>query len=138
MAVRLVGEAPATSRLTLDRRLHAALSAHHAANMDAVSVPQGLVVQETVDHRGKLTRVVITFRNGRGTKRSPERLNVLTPRQREVLTMIVDGISSRDIAGRLNRSVKTVEAHRAKIMKRLGVHNLAGLLRAALEQEARS
>jgi DNA-binding NarL/FixJ family response regulator len=56
----------------------------------------------------------------------------LTPRQREVLALIAEGRSTKDIARALSISVKTVETHRAQIMDRLGVRDLASLVRWAL------
>jgi len=56
----------------------------------------------------------------------------LTPRQREVLQLIAEGRGTRDIAERLNLSVKTIETHRAQLMERLGIHDVAGLTRYAL------
>lgn len=57
---------------------------------------------------------------------------VVTLRQREVLQLIVDGHRTKDIARRLGVSVKTVESHRSDIMRRLGVRNMAALVREAL------
>ncbi len=59
-------------------------------------------------------------------------LGVLTPRQREILQLIAEGHSTKDIGSRLDLSVKTVETHRAQIMERLGIHDLAGLVRFAI------
>jgi DNA-binding NarL/FixJ family response regulator len=56
----------------------------------------------------------------------------LTPRQREVLQLIVEGHSTRKIAQQLRISVKTVETHRAKIMGRLDIHNVASLVHYAI------
>ena len=56
----------------------------------------------------------------------------LTPRQREVLQLVAEGLRTRDIAERLGISVKTVEAHRTNIMQRLDVHELAGVVRFAV------
>lgn len=56
----------------------------------------------------------------------------LTARQREILQLLAEGLSTKQIAVRLNVSVKTVETHRADLMKRLGIHDLAGLVRYAL------
>ena len=56
----------------------------------------------------------------------------LTPRQREVLKLIARGRSTKEIAYDLNLSVKTVETHRAQIMERLGIRDLAGLVRYAI------
>lgn len=56
----------------------------------------------------------------------------LTLRQREILQLIAEGHSTKEIAHRLNLSVKTVETHRAQIMKRLGIYDIAGLVRCAI------
>jgi DNA-binding NarL/FixJ family response regulator len=56
----------------------------------------------------------------------------LTERQREILHLIAKGTSSRRIATALSISVKTVEAHRTRLMQRLGIHDLAGLVRFAV------
>jgi DNA-binding NarL/FixJ family response regulator len=57
---------------------------------------------------------------------------VLTARQREVLRLVAGGKSTKEIAFLLNLSVKTVETHRAQIMDRLGIRDVAGLVRYAL------
>lgn len=59
-------------------------------------------------------------------------LEVLTPRQREVLQLVAEGLSSKEIAYRLDVSVKTVETHRTDLMQRLGIHGVAGLVRYAI------
>lgn len=56
----------------------------------------------------------------------------LTPRQREVLKRIAEGRSTKEIAYELKLSVKTVETHRAQIMERLGIRDVAGLVRYAM------
>jgi len=60
-------------------------------------------------------------------------LERLTPRQREVFELLVEGQSTRQIGLTLNISVKTVESHRAQIMERLDIHNIAGLVRYAIK-----
>ena len=57
---------------------------------------------------------------------------VLTPRQREVLQLIAEGHSSKEIARRLDLSAKTVESHRSQLMKQLDIHEVAGLVRYAV------
>jgi DNA-binding NarL/FixJ family response regulator len=59
-------------------------------------------------------------------------METLTPRQREILQLLAEGKSTKETAFLLNLSVKTVEAHRAQIMQRLGIHDLAGLVRFAI------
>lgn len=56
----------------------------------------------------------------------------LSPRQREVLKLIAEGRSTKEIAGHLDLSVKTVEGHRAELMRRLEIHDVAGLVRYAI------
>lgn len=57
---------------------------------------------------------------------------LLTARQREILTLIADGSTSKQIATQLGISVKTVESHRTAMMRSLDIHNLAGLVRYAV------
>jgi DNA-binding NarL/FixJ family response regulator len=57
---------------------------------------------------------------------------VLTSRQREILQLVAEGKSTKEVAQLLNLSVKTVETHRAQIMDRLDIHDLAGLVRYAV------
>jgi DNA-binding NarL/FixJ family response regulator len=59
-------------------------------------------------------------------------LHELTPRQREVLQLIAEGHSTKDMAQRLSLSVKTIETHRTDLMHRLGIHDVAGLVRYAI------
>ena len=59
-------------------------------------------------------------------------LAALTPRQREILQLVAEGHTSKDIAQRLGLSYRTVETHRNQLMKRLGVADLAGLVRFAV------
>jgi DNA-binding CsgD family transcriptional regulator len=58
----------------------------------------------------------------------------LTPRERQILAQIVLGHTNREIAAALSLSNKTVDWHRLHLMKKLGVHNAAALVRCALEQ----
>jgi DNA-binding NarL/FixJ family response regulator len=62
-----------------------------------------------------------------------ERTRGLTPREREVLQLICDGLSAREIADKLDLSVNTVAVHRANIMNALGVHKTAELVVYALQ-----
>lgn len=59
-------------------------------------------------------------------------LTKLTMRQREILQLIAEGQTTKDIARRLNLSVKTVETHRAQLMERLDIHDVPGLVRLAI------
>ena len=59
-------------------------------------------------------------------------LELLTPRQRETLQLVAEGKSTKEIARILHVSVKTIETHRAQLMDRLDIHDVAGLVRFAL------
>jgi DNA-binding NarL/FixJ family response regulator len=65
--------------------------------------------------------------------RIEHRLARLTPRQREILTLIAEGLNTKDIGRRLNISGKTVESHRAQLMERLNIHDVASLVRFAIK-----
>jgi RNA polymerase sigma factor (sigma-70 family) len=56
----------------------------------------------------------------------------LKPRPREVLQLVGDGLSTKQIAARLGLSVKTVEMHRTHLMKTLDIHGVAGLVSFAI------
>lgn len=57
----------------------------------------------------------------------------LTPRQKEILRLVAQGLTNREIAEHLDISVRTVEVHRFNLMRRLRVRNVAQLLRQALQ-----
>jgi DNA-binding NarL/FixJ family response regulator len=75
--------------------------------------------------------VVETYANGGGGRTALDRL---TSRQREVLQLIAEGYTTKAIAARLMVSVKTVETHRAQLMERLEIRDVAGLVRFALRR----
>jgi len=64
---------------------------------------------------------------------SAARAEELTPRQRQVLTLIANGRSTKDIALALSISAKTVETHRAQLMERLQIFDIASLVRYAIK-----
>ncbi|MBI3356640.1 MAG: response regulator transcription factor [Nitrospirae bacterium] len=73
---------------------------------------------------------VESYRNPSFRRDGP--LASLTSRQREILQLMAEGHSNKDIATRLQLSIRTVESHRADVMERLGVHDLPGLVLIAL------
>jgi DNA-binding NarL/FixJ family response regulator len=74
--------------------------------------------------------VVQNYLHGGGVK--ADSLQDLTPRQREILQLVAEGHSSKEIANKLNLSIKTVETHRGELMNRLNIHDIAGLVRYAI------
>ncbi len=65
---------------------------------------------------------------------SGEEQSLLTEREIQVLRLVAEGLSSREIAERLSISVKTVDTHRANIMEKIGAHNTAELTKYAIRQ----
>lgn len=58
----------------------------------------------------------------------------LAPREREVLQLVAEGRTSKEIAGLLNVSIKTAESYRAHLMEKLDIHHTAGLVRYAIKR----
>ena len=59
---------------------------------------------------------------------------VLTKREREVLQLVAEGLATKEIAERLNVSVKTVETHRRQVMEKLNIHSVAALTKYAIRE----
>lgn len=59
-------------------------------------------------------------------------LDLLTPRQRTILQLVAEGRTTQEIAHELQLSAKTVDGHRAQLMERLDIHDVAGLVRFAI------
>ena len=82
-------------------------------------------------------RVAQALREGKSAKdmapAPPPGADVLSPRELEVLTLIAQGRANKEIGADLGISTRTVEAHRQALMKKLGIHTVAGLTRYCLE-----
>jgi DNA-binding NarL/FixJ family response regulator len=63
---------------------------------------------------------------------SPSGLAVLTDREREVLQLIAEGLSSKEIAAMLGVSLKTIDSHRSNLMEKLDIHKVSSLVRFAI------
>jgi DNA-binding NarL/FixJ family response regulator len=59
----------------------------------------------------------------------------LSNREKQILQLVAEGFSTREIAGRLGLSVRTVDNHRTNIMRKLNLHNVAALTRYAIQNE---
>lgn len=79
-----------------------------------------------------ISRTALTDYVCRTTHESP--LDALTARQLQVLKLIAEGHSTKDIGAQLDLSVKTIETFRAQIMERLDIHDVAGLVHYAIRQ----
>ena len=83
---------------------------------------------------GVSDKVIEGYLEGRKTLRSDTPWDTLTQREREVLKLIGEGYKNKDIADYLYISVKTVEKHRANLMKKLDLHNTSALTAFAMEK----
>ena len=82
-----------------------------------------------------LTRLVDDFRmQGHNPMRQP-RFGTLTKREREILKMLAEGKSVKEIAGGFDLSVKTIEAHKFNLMRKLDIHNKAQLVQYAIQKK---
>lgn len=87
---------------------------------------------ETYLDPGIARRVIAGYASGAAQQKSP--IEQLSPRQREILQLIAEGRTTKEIAFLLNLSAKTVESHRAQLMDRLDIHDVPGLVRYAIRQ----
>ncbi len=85
----------------------------------------------------RITGVLVEDYVGRLTGATPETTEgtaALSPREREVLQLITEGHSTKEVASSLHLSVKTVETYRRQLMEKLGIYNLAGLVKYAIRE----
>jgi DNA-binding NarL/FixJ family response regulator len=82
-----------------------------------------------------LTRLVEDFRSRGPLAGRPPRFGSLTKRECEVLKMLAEGQSVKEIAARFDLSVKTVEAHKFNLMRKLNIHNKAQLVHYAIQKK---
>jgi DNA-binding NarL/FixJ family response regulator len=102
----------------------------HAAFSELELAIQAAVRGETYLSPAVSKQVIADYIRRVGDEASP--LELLTPRQREILQLIAEGHSTKEIARILHVSVKTVETHRTQLMERLDIHGVAGLVRYAI------
>jgi len=79
-------------------------------------------------------KVIEGYLEGRKTVKSTSSWDTLTQREREILKMIAEGYKNKDIADYLCISAKTVEKHRANLMKKLDLHSASALTALAMEK----
>jgi DNA-binding CsgD family transcriptional regulator len=68
----------------------------------------------------------------RSNSTDPDTLETLSQREREILKLVAEGKTSREIADRLSISPKTVDTYRSRLMSKIGVKNLVGLVKFAI------
>jgi two-component system response regulator NreC len=102
---------------------------------------EDLVAAVRAAHRGEAflypsvaKLVVRDYLERAGRQEQDTNLDGLTEREREVLTLIAEGLTNQEIAQRLYISVKTVQTHRAHIMEKLNLHDRTELVRYAIRK----
>jgi DNA-binding NarL/FixJ family response regulator len=83
----------------------------------------------------RVSRHLLTALGAGGGAPAETTLEALTSRQRQILQLIAEGSSTKEIAFNLEVSVKTVETHRASLMDRLAIHDIAGLVLYAVRNK---
>jgi len=122
LGVRVVG-------LTDGQDMELAVMAMKAGTYDVVSVP----VEPERLMRSVIAAIREDAKGGRGSKPvTPRGFTALTRRERDVLALLVNGFSNKDMATKLGISYRTVEVHRASLMGKLGARNAADLVRKTL------
>ena len=79
-------------------------------------------------------QVIDGYLNGRKTLKKESDWDTVTQREREVLKLLAEGYSNKEIAGFLHISVKTVEKHRSNLISKLDIHNVAQLTTFAIQK----
>ena len=131
--VRIIILSMHTTEDYIARAVRAGVSGYLLKNADPVELELALraAVNGQMYMSPTVSKQLVDDYLGRmGSDAGPE--EQLTARQREILQLIAEGKSTKDIAVTLDLSIKTVETHRKDLMDRLGIHDVAGLVRYAI------
>jgi DNA-binding NarL/FixJ family response regulator len=134
-AVRVIVLAQQEDEARAMRALHAGAAGYLPKSAQATELTEAIETVargETYISSGVSSKTLARYFAGTSGELGKLR-RVLTPRQLDVLIFIAEGTSTRQIASTLNISVKTVESHRANLMDRLDIHDVAGLVRYAIK-----
>ena len=105
-----------------------------ATRDELIMAIQSVLKGKTYLSPGVSGRVIEGYLEGKESQMPPSTLGLLSQREREVLKLIAEGYKNKEIATDLCISLKTVEKHRANLMKKLDLHNAAALTAYAIEQ----
>lgn len=117
-------------------------SAHGDVRMSVRAMQRGAVdfIEKPYDPQqmievvqANLIRAEEVFEARTRRRRVEERIATLTPREREILRLVIDGLPSQNIARLLGTSVKTVDVHRTRIKSKTGAESIATLVRDVLQ-----
>ena len=105
-----------------------------SVSSDPIEAIHAVQAGGTYLHPAISTKIVDGYLKKPHAKSRAGMMDVLTPREREILQLIAEGHTNKEIAGLLVLSVKTIENHRTRIMDKLEIHNVAGLTRYAISR----
>jgi len=117
--------------------LHAGASGYvlkRAAARDLVEAVRAAARGEAFLYPSVARKVVEDYLKRVETGEGRERYDGLTEREREILTLIAQGLSNQQIAEKLYISIKTVQTHRAHVLEKLGLHDRTELVRYAIRK----
>jgi DNA-binding NarL/FixJ family response regulator len=96
-------------------------------------------VEALISHKPFLTpkvnELILSGYLGQKPPRGEESASKLTPREREIVQLLAEGKSNKEVASALNISVKTAETHRTNIMRKLDLHSVSELVRYAVRNK---
>ncbi|MBL7160997.1 MAG: response regulator transcription factor [Anaerolineales bacterium] len=128
------------SRYTNESYVAAALDAGAVGYVNKQSVPQELIQAVSAALSGvrylspSISREVLNDYQESAHRRSSSPYKILTPRERQVLHMVTEGLTNQQIATSLGISVRTIEVHRSNLLHKLGVQSTAELVRYSIER----
>jgi len=102
------------------------------AGRDLVSALEALQLNKTFFTTKISEMVLASFLNSRTTEPTPSNALGLTSREREVIQLVAEGKSTKEVAVTLGLSVKTADTHRSNLMRKLGVHSVSELVLYAI------
>ena len=124
----------ADARSRLDRALTDSAEQRRRISVSCTALEKTMQVVRR--NQAALADTPVLRLNGHPVRRasSPdkEQIKLLTPREIEVLRLIAEGLSTKEIAAHLNISFKTVVSHRSHLLEKLGIHESATLVRLAV------
>jgi DNA-binding NarL/FixJ family response regulator len=109
------------------------LNLHHTAGLAGYAFSRKVLFAEDF-HRMLASRFNGRCGQSAIARNSTQPGKEITPREEQVLKLLAEGLVNKQIASELNISIKTVSNHRLDIMKRLGIHHVAGLTRYAMSE----
>lgn len=98
------------------------------AARDLVTAVEALRQNKTYFTSRVSSMVLDGFLNGRPAMGDGKPVSALTPREREIVQLVAEGKSTKEVASMLNLSVKTAETHRSNIMRKLAIHSVSDLV----------